>query len=220
MSAHDTRPDDERLVRALEEGPLGEANLRRERPELVARLNELQALARELDEARHSAEYLRGIGGPAATSADRELVERFVRGRVAARPGRSFRRLGLLLAASVIAILGFVVWNATRQPATPDRVLLGSSGVTIVSSSPRGEIEWSSAGSRYLVRIERVAPVEGETNLLFERKQAETRWSPTDEQRAAWPDRVRLHVFVLSDSGQPTSSYASLELSLSSESSR
>lgn len=127
----------------------------------------------------------------------------------------------MLLAAAALVLLvsGIAIWSSTRPTTAPGRVMLGSSGMTIRSDSEGDTVTWEPAGIRYRVSVERVVPAADGTTLLDERKQSQTRWSPTDEQRATWPARVRVHVHVLDDSGVDTGSYASLELSLSSPSS-
>lgn len=221
MSANDPMgPDEERLVRALESGASGEAQLRRERPDLAHRLTELRELERALTDVGREDAALRSIAARDVTLEDRESAERFVRGRLSPARTRPWRPWMLLAAAALVLLVsGIAIWSSTRPTTAPGRVMLGSSGMTIRSDSEGDTVTWEPAGIRYRVSVERVVPAADGTTLLDERKQSQTRWSPTDEQRATWPARVRVHVHVLDDSGVDTGSYASLELSLSSPSS-
>lgn len=228
MNARRPESDDEILARALTEGPHARAELARTRPDLAARMRELDALEIELDlvAAESRRESLTTAG---TTDADRERVRAFVHGRLAERrtvpsarsSPRRWRSWALTLAAAVVLVALVVkLWAPVTPGEPPTRVLLGASGLRPVDTTVADEVAWEPVGARYLVRVERVAPAADGTTLLFERKQTETRWAPTEEQRATWPTRIRVEVAVLDESGQPTAAHISLELSLSRSAAR
>jgi hypothetical protein len=169
---------------------------------------ELEQLARMLDETARQEE--RDLAAAAARPAPRdraaleERMDALWRGLdQRRRRARWLKGAGLAAAAAALVLLLLLRSPGGPEPG-PGGELLGGSEVEVL---PPGEglrawerLEWRGPGGPYVLRV---YDAESGALLLGPRRVDAERYSPTPEERAGWPVRIRIELEWRRPDGTP-----------------